>query len=275
MAAGRHRKYGAVRQSGGRLDPENRRGRRSRVVISKITCELCGSARLRVAPQKAECEACRQQRLARSKRRADYRRSAGHLDVTALVRRRNTAAVLMRERADAWEGLGPQPLPHGLPVLDKLRASLDEVSVLDDELRQRFEAGVRKRPKQVPPEIAAFRRRLFADLRKGRRTVSGIQSGWDGLDAETRGLLEATHAFAVLSAQFGIYRTAAAFDRQQLALDVPLADALPRLPELLEGISPSSPEGEQVARATAADKAVHELERKEADRRRRLEAPTW
>ncbi|MFF7551173.1 hypothetical protein ACFZCU_47420 [Streptomyces canus] len=51
-------------------------------------------------------------------------------------------------------------------------------------------------------QAAAFRRRLFADLEAGRRSVDELLQPNDRL-GDQQALLDATHAFAVVSAQYG------------------------------------------------------------------------
>ncbi|MEU1631032.1 hypothetical protein ABZ746_38495 [Streptomyces sp. NPDC020096] len=109
----------------------------------------------------------------RRARKAALKQAVERESVASLIRRRNTAVDGMLRRAEAWEFLGPNPLPHGLENLQRLRAALDEVAVIDARLRGVFEAGATSSP-WLPAESAAFRRRLFSDLVKGRHSVATL-----------------------------------------------------------------------------------------------------
>lgn len=214
MAGGRRRKYGAVRQSGGRLDPEHRTGRAPvEVLISRLGCVICGSGKIRIAGSGAECEACYQRRRARNARRTRLRRDAAGQPTGRLIADRAQASDRMRTLHRKWEAKGPDPLPAAITLLERLRAALDSVAVLDTELNRRYLAGTRPRAAgAVPREEAAFRRRLLTALKAGTRTVHDVLDPASDLhESETATVLEDTHAFAIVAACFGHHRTVAAF----------------------------------------------------------------
>ncbi len=277
VAGGRRRKFGAVRQVGGRIDPEHRRGQSTRVVISHIRCEMCDSARLRVGPKKAECEACRQRAERRKTRRAGLRQSLARVTTFDLIRRRSAAVEQMLRRAEQWELLGTHPLPHGLESLERLRAALDHVAVIDARLRVVFETGtaLSGRPQPRTDEAVAFRRRLFTDLAKARRDIAVLPTGpvaEDGEPIPEVGLVLSTHAFALARAQFGHRQAVAAFDQCGIRLAVAWKDigvSPARLGAALAGRT-GCDEG-AAARVAAIDKAMtRQASEKDSLRRRAL-----
>ncbi|MGW2771755.1 hypothetical protein ACWC4C_04095 [Streptomyces olivaceoviridis] len=129
-----------------------------------------------------------------------------------LVRQRNREAGLMLSRYAAWQALGPDPLPQGRKALDRLRVHLDAVHVLDTELKRRYTARASAGPVGMTERQAvAFRRRPFADLAAGRRSVDELLHPNDRLDDQPA-LLDATHAVAVFSAHYGHRIAATAFE---------------------------------------------------------------
>ncbi|MFF9901526.1 hypothetical protein [Streptomyces longispororuber] len=185
MAAGRRRRVGAVRQVGGRIAPEHRNGVLSQVVASRLPCPVCGSGKLRVTTGGEECEVCQQTREQRRRRRTVLRREAVGRLTGWLVHERTQQARSMLSRYAAWQALGPNPLPQGLKVLEQMRVHLDAVRVLDAELKRRYSAGAAAPPAGITGrQAAAFRRRLFADLGSGRRSVDMLLLSNDRLDAQ-------------------------------------------------------------------------------------------
>ncbi|MEV4334191.1 hypothetical protein AB0K02_27300 [Streptomyces sp. NPDC049597] len=137
----------------------------------------------------------------------------------------------MRTVHRTWEAKGPDPLPAAIIVLERLRAALDSVAVLDTELNRRYLAGTRPRPDgAVPREEAAFRRRLLTALKAGTRTVH---------ESERATVLEDTHAFAIVAACFGHRRTLAAFRRHGFALGAPWRDVRDQMAPLLASLTPA------------------------------------
>jgi hypothetical protein len=233
MAAGRRRQAGAVRQIGGRIDPEHRNGVMSQVVASRFPCPVCGSGKLRVTTSGQECEMCRQTREQRRRRRTALRRTATGRPVTWLVKERSREAALMLSRYTAWQALGPNPLPQGRKTLDRLRVHLDAVHVLDTELKRRYAAGASASPEGITErQAAAFRRRLFAALTAGRRTVDELLQPTDRLGDQA--LLDATHAFAVFSAQYGHRVAAATFEHERVPVSLSWQAAAAHLPALVQ-----------------------------------------
>ncbi|GAA4667998.1 hypothetical protein GCM10023324_19720 [Streptomyces youssoufiensis] len=55
----------------------------------------------------------------------------------------------MLSRYALWQALGPNPLPRGRKALDRLRAHLDAVHVLDVELKRHYTAGALATPTGV------------------------------------------------------------------------------------------------------------------------------
>ncbi|MET9014538.1 hypothetical protein ABZX74_27020 [Streptomyces olivaceoviridis] len=212
MAAGRRPKVGAVRQIGGRIAPEHRNAVMSQVVASRFPCPVCGSGKLRVTTSGQEGEVCRQTREQRRRRRTVLRRTAAGRTVSWLVRQRSREAGLMLSRYAAWQALGPDPLPQGRKALDRLRVHLDAVHVLDTELKRRHTARASAGPVGMTErQAAAFRRRPFADLAAGRRSVDELLHSNDRLDVQPA-LLDAAHAVAVFSAHYGHRIAATAFE---------------------------------------------------------------
>ncbi|MET8537957.1 hypothetical protein ABZV67_41100 [Streptomyces sp. NPDC005065] len=258
MAGGRRRKYGTVRQSGGRLAPEHRTGGAPvQVLIWRVGCVICGSGKTRIAAQGAECEACYQRRRARSAHRTRLRRGAAGQPTGRLIADRAQAADRMRTLYRKWEALGPDPLPAAITLLERLRAALDSVAVLDTELNRRYLAGTRPRSASaVPREEAAFRRRLLTTLKLGTRTVHDVlDQASDVHESETATALEDTHAFAIVAAAFGHRRTVAAFRRQGLALGAPWKDVRDQMAPLLVGppSTKDAPADSDVDRAARLD----------------------
>jgi len=234
MAAGRRRQAGAVRQIGGRIDPEHRNGVMSQVVASRFPCPVCGSGKLRVTTSGQECEMCRQTREQRRRRRTALRRIAVGRPVTWLVKERSREAALMLSRYTAWQALGPNPLPHGRKTLDRLRVHLDAVQVQDTELKRRYAAGASAGPEGITErQAAAFRRRLFAALAAGRRTIDELLQPTDRL-GDQQALLDTTHAFAVFSAQHGHRVAAAAFEHVRVPVSLSWQAAASHLPALVQ-----------------------------------------
>jgi hypothetical protein len=232
---------GAVRQIGGRIAPEHRNGVMSQVVASRFPCPVCGSGKLRVTTSGQECEVCRQTQEQRRRRRAAYRRTAVGRTVSWLVRERSRAAALMLSRYTAWQALGPDPLPQGRKALDRLRVHLDAVHVLDTELKRRYTAGASASPDGITErQAAAFRRRLFADLAAGRRAVAELMQPNDRL-GDQRALLDATHAFAVFSAQYGHRIAAAAFEHARVPVSLSWQAAADHLSALVEATAAAAP----------------------------------
>ncbi|WP_158858112.1 hypothetical protein [Streptomyces sp. NRRL B-1347] len=118
---------------------------------------------------------CRQTREQRRRRRTMLRREAAGRTTGWLVHERTREARSMLSRYAAWQALGPNPLPQGLKILEGMRVHLDAVRVLDAELKRRYTAGAAAHPVGITErQAAAFRRRLFADLGSGRRSVDGL-----------------------------------------------------------------------------------------------------
>ncbi|MEW2219040.1 hypothetical protein AB0939_06940 [Streptomyces sp. NPDC006990] len=179
-----------------------------------------------------------------------------------LIRNRSAAADRMLQRAQQWELMGEDSLPHGLEVLVRLRAALDEVTTTDKVLRERFEAGTERGRQSMPPgEIASFRRRIFTDLRKGRRTLTDLAVPDIAATAEDTALLETTHAFALICARFGHRRGFEGFEAQRLNVGVSWKDVLPDLPALHAFLDrqPRDPEVEAGETAVAVDAAMAKL----------------
>lgn len=211
---------GAVRQIGGRIALEHRNGVMSQVVASRFPCPVCGSGKLRVTTSGQECEVCRQTREQRRRRRIALRRTAAGRTVSWLVKEHSREAGLMLSRYAVWQALGPDPLPQGRKALDRLRVHLDAVHVLDAELKRRYAAGALASPVEITErQAAAFRRRLFADLSVGRRSVDELLQPNDRL-GDQQALLDATHAFAVVSAQYGHRIAAAAFESARVPVSL-------------------------------------------------------
>ncbi|WP_157876852.1 hypothetical protein, partial [Streptomyces graminilatus] len=222
-----------MRQIGGRIDPEHRNGVMSQVVASRFPCPVCGSGKLRVTTGGQECEMCRQTREQRRRRRSALRRTAVERPVTWLVKERSREAALMLSRYTAWQALGPNPLPQGRKVLDRLRVHLDAVGVLDTELKRRYAAGASASPEGITgQQAAAFRRRLFAALAAGRRTIDDLLQPTDRL-GDQQALLDATHAFAVFSAQYGHRVAAAAFEHARVPVSLSWQAASAHMPVLV------------------------------------------
>lgn len=242
MAAGRRRKTGAVRQIGGRIAPEHRNGALSQIVASRLPCPVCGSCKIRVTSGGQECEQCRQTGVARGKRRTELRRLAARRPLSWLIGQRSHEADLMLARYTAWEALGPGPLLRGRKTLDRLQVHLDAVHVLDAELKRRYAAGSPlSRPLGITDrQAAAARRRLFAELGAGRRTVTGLIQQDDRL-GDQQALLDATHAFAVFAAQYGHRTAAQVFRRSGIPVTFSWQAAAPHLPELAQNAEATVP----------------------------------
>jgi hypothetical protein len=151
-----------------------------------------------------------------------------------LVKERSREAGLMLSRYTAWQALGPDPLPRGRKTLDRLRVHLDAVHVLDAELKRRYTAGTSSSPVGITDrQAAAFRRRLFAGLAAGRRSIDELQQPHDRL-GDQQALIDATHAFAVFSAQYGHRVAAAAFTHAQVPVSLCWQDAAAHLPVLVQ-----------------------------------------
>jgi hypothetical protein len=246
-----------VRLNGGRLGAEHTTGRAAQVLVSRDLCLICGSGQVRITAAGSECEACRRARAARGRRRGGLRRSAAGLRTAQLIRDRTEAAAVLLDHHRRWTALGADPLPAGIKALERLRAALDDVAVLDAELGRRYLAGTRAvRPLDAAPEAAAFRRRLLAGLRTGRRTVASVLHGDDPPDADADALLDSTHAFAIVSAQFGHRRAMTAFDRACLALAASWQAAAPQMPAILGTVGAEDgrkdPTTEEVCRISEA-----------------------
>lgn len=147
----------------------------------------------------------------------------------------------MRTLHRKWEAKGPDPLPAAIIVLERLRAALASVAVLDAELNRRYLAGTRPRPDgAVPREEAAFRRRLLTSLKAGTRTVHDVlDRASDVHESERATVLEDTHAFAIVAACFGHRRTLAVFRRHGFALGAPWRDVRGQMAPLLAGLTPA------------------------------------
>jgi hypothetical protein len=259
MAAGRRRRVGAVRQIGGRIAPEHRNGSMSQVVASRLPCPVCGSGKLRVTTSGQECEACRQTRELRRRRRTMLRRTAAGRPVSWLVKERSKEAGLMLSRYDAWQALGPDPLPQARKTLDRLRFHLDAVHVLDAELKRRYAAGAAASPVGITERrAAAFRRRLFTDLTAGRRCVDELLQSDDRL-GDQQALLDATHAFGLFSAQYGHRIAAAAFEYARVPVSLSWQAAGAHLPALVQAT------GTVASRPSAASDRLEEATRLDAE----------
>ncbi|MEV0227328.1 hypothetical protein [Streptomyces sp. NPDC050704] len=223
-----------MRQIGGRIAPEHRNGVMSQVVASRFPCRVCGSGKLRVTTNGQECEGCRQTREQRRRRRTVLRRTAAERPVSWLVKERSREAGLMLARYAAWQALGPDPLPQGRKALDRLRVHLDAVYVLDTELKRRYSAGTSASPVGITErQASAFRRRLFADIAAGRRSVDELLQPNDRL-GDQQALLDATHAFAVFSAQHGHRVAAAAFEHARVPVSLSWQTAAAHPPTLIQ-----------------------------------------
>ncbi|MER6188324.1 hypothetical protein [Streptomyces sp. NPDC001652] len=151
-----------------------------------------------------------------------------------LVKERSREAGLMLSRYTAWQTLGPAPLPRGRKTLDRMRVHLDAVHVLDAELKRRYTAGASASPEGITDrQAAAFRRRLFAGLATGRRSIDELQQLSNRL-GDQQALIDATHAFAVFSAQYGHRVAAAAFTHAQVPVSLAWQDGGTQLPVLVQ-----------------------------------------
>ncbi|MGW7465324.1 hypothetical protein ACWGJT_11560 [Streptomyces xantholiticus] len=151
----------------------------------------------------------------------------------------------MRTLHRKWETKGPDPPPAAITLLERLKAALDSVAVLDAELGRRYLAGTRPRPDgAVPREEAAFRRRLLTALKAGTRTVHEVlDQASDVHESEKASVLEDMHAFAIVAATCGHRRTLAAFRRHGLALGAPWRDVRDQMAPLLAGLTPAKIDG--------------------------------
>ncbi|MCX5256810.1 hypothetical protein OOK27_22185 [Streptomyces canus] len=151
-----------------------------------------------------------------------------------LVKERSRADSLMLSRYAVWQALGPDPLPQGRKALDRLRVHLDAVHVLDAELKRRYVAGALASPVGITErQAAAFRQRLFADLAAGLRSVDELLQPTDRL-GDQQALLDATHAFAVFSAQYGHRIAAAAFESARVPVSLSWQAASDHLSNLVQ-----------------------------------------
>ncbi|MER7000517.1 hypothetical protein [Streptomyces sp. NPDC000410] len=234
------------------------------MLISRVGCVICGSGKIRIAASGAECEACYQRRRARNARRTRLRRNAVGQPTGRLIADRYRAADRMRTLHRTWEAKGPDPLPAAITLLERLRAALDSVAVLDTELGRRYLTGTRPGPDgAVPREQTAFRRRLLTALKSGTRTVPDVlDQASDVHESESATVLADTHAFAIVAAAFGHRRTVAAFRQHRLALGAPWKDVRDQIAPLLADLTP----------ATAADFDVDRAARLDADLARAAEA---
>ncbi|MEV0981975.1 hypothetical protein [Streptomyces sp. NPDC049915] len=252
-----------MRQIGGRIAPEHRNGVMSQVVASRFPCPVCGSGKLRVTTNGQECEECRRTREQRRKRRTVLRRTAVERPVTWLIKERGREAGLMLSRYSAWQALGSNPLLRGRKTLDRLRMHLDAVHVLDMELKRHYTAGASASLVGITDrQAAAFRRRLFADLASGRRSINELQQPHDRL-GDQQALIDATHAFAIFSAQYGHRVAAAAFEYARVPVSLSWRAAGAHLPALVQAtglvaatLSASPDHVEEITRIDSAVEAA-------------------
>ncbi|MER7001133.1 hypothetical protein [Streptomyces sp. NPDC000410] len=189
------------------------------MLISRVGCVFCGSGKIRIAASGGECEACYQRRRARSARRTRLRRNAAGQPTGRLIADRDRAADRMRTLHREWEAKGPAPLPAAITLLERLRAALDSVAVLDTELGRRYLAGTRPGPDgAVPREEVAFRRRLLMALESGTRTVHNVlDQASEVHESESATIVADTHAFAIVAAAVGHRRTLPSADTGSLS----------------------------------------------------------
>jgi hypothetical protein len=187
------------------------------------------------------------------------RRTAAGRTVPWLIKERSKEAGLMLSRYDAWQALGPDPLPRGRKTLDQLRFHLDAVHVLDTELKRRYAAGAAASPVGITERrAAASRRRLFTDLTAGRRCIDELLQTDDRL-GDQQALLDATHAFGLFSAQYGHRIAAAAFAYARVPVSLSWLAATAHLPALVQAT------GTVASRPSAASDCLEEATRLDAE----------
>ncbi|MEU2134736.1 hypothetical protein [Streptomyces sp. NPDC018352] len=154
-------------------------------MIWRVGCLICRSGQIQIAAPGAECDACYQRLCARSTHRTQLRQGAAGQPAGRLIADR--AADRMRTLYSQWEAKGPDPLPAAITLLERLRAALDSVAVLDTELNRRYLAGTRSRSASAAlREEAAIRRGLLTTLKSGTRTVHDVlDQASDAHDSET------------------------------------------------------------------------------------------
>ncbi|WP_344570824.1 hypothetical protein [Streptomyces axinellae] len=176
-----------------------------------------------------------------------------------LIRNRSAAADRTLQRAQQWELMGEHPPRTVWKFWRGYAQHWTRSPPSTKVLRERFEAGTeRGRQARPPGEIASFRRRVFTDLRKGRRTLTDLATPDVTDTVEDAALLEATHAFALARAQFGHRRVFEGFEAQRLEVGASWKDVLPHLSSLHAFLDrqPLDPEPEVTETAAAVDTAT-------------------